>query len=198
MPVIWIEGKWNARALGNFQEFLDASGQKPFFLWLGFVDPHRPYKNSINGAPAVHDPAQIKTLPPYLARDKATRADIAAYYDEIHRMDDHIGRMVQEVEVRNLLRNTIIIYLSDNGYPFPRGKGTLYESGIQTPFVVHWKGKIKPGNRYPGLLSTIDLAPTLLDLAGVPVPEDMYGRSFRNALFDQSVPGRDMIFAERN
>jgi N-sulfoglucosamine sulfohydrolase len=194
----YVEGKWDEKALGYFREFLEEAGGRPFFMWLGFVDPHRPYKDEVNAALAVHDPSDIKTVPPYLADMEDTKADLAAYYDEIHRMDKRIGEMVTELDKRGMTQNTIIIFISDNGYPFPRGKGSLYDSGIQTPMVIQWKGKIKPGIVYEEMVSTIDLTPTLLDIAGITPAEEFYGRSFKPALFDQTVPGREMIFAERN
>lgn len=194
----YVEGKWNEKAISYFREFLDKTEDRPFFMWLGFVDPHRPYKDKMNAAPEVHSPSDIKNVPPYLADTKETKADLAAYYDEIHRMDNHIGQMVGELEKRGLIENTVIVFISDNGYPFPRGKGSLYDSGIQTPMVIQWKGKIEPESIYKELVSTIDLTPTLLDIAGIEPAEEFYGESFKPALFDQSVPGREMIFAERN
>ena len=113
-------------------------------------------------------------------------------------MDAHIGQMVGELEKRGLTENTVVIFISDNGYAFPRGKGTLYDSGIQTPMVIQWEGKIEPGSVYKELVSTIDLTPTLLDIAGIKRSEEFYGQSLKPVLFDQSIQGREMVFAERN
>ena len=179
-----------------FTEFLDrAQGQgRPFFLWVGFSDPHRPYADSIIDRP--HDPARVR-VPPYLADTPSTRADIAHYYDEIARMDQNVGGFVETLERRGLRDNTLIVFLSDNGAPFPRAKGTLYDAGIRTPLVVNWPGEVAPGT-YDGLTSVIDLAPTLLDVAGLSVPPDMQGRSIAATLDDRSVPGREVVFSERN
>lgn len=192
----YVEGRWNARALSHFQDFLDAAGRKPFFLWTAFVDPHRPYQDEKNGAPRVHDPGRIK-VPPHLVNDRATKADIAAYYDELARMDNHIGQMLGELEKRSLRQDTLIVFLSDNGAPFPGGKGTLYDAGVQTPFIVSWPAKLGTGRR-EALVSTIDLAPTMLELAGVSSPTPLSGASLLPLLTDATLPGRDFVFAERN
>ena len=88
----------------------------------------------------------------------------------------------------------------DNGAPFPREKGTLYDSGTRTPLIFSWPPVIRAGTTYSdGLVSTVDLAPTILDLAGAHPPAAMQGRSLR-ALFTApaSYPGRTYVFSERN
>ena len=186
----------NNPALVRYRNFIDKDNEQPFFLWVGFIDPHRPYNSETNMQ--QNDPEKVHVAPYYIDNQQ-TRRDITDYYDEISRMDRHIGIMIEELEKRNLLENTVIIFLSDNGMPFPRAKGTLYDAGIQTPLIFSWKGKIKPGSSHDnGLISAIDLAPTILDLAGIPAPGNMYGKSFAEILFNPSLRGREFIFAERN
>lgn len=97
------------------------------------------------------------------------------------------------------MENTIIVFLSDNGMPFPRCKGSLYDSGIQIPLIFVWKDKIEVECVHSnGLISSVDLAATLLDCAGVSKPENMYGESFKEILLDPSLRGCEYIFAERN
>lgn len=180
----------------SYEQFIDDSGDKPFFLWVGFIDPHRPYNRDI--CPQVNDPGQV-IVPPFLVDGTDTRRDLADYYDEITRMDGCIGRMMDILENKNLTDNTIIVFLSDNGMPFPRAKGSLYDSGIQTPLIFMWKGKFPEGKTHGnGLVSTIDLAPTLLHFANMRMDSKVYGESFHNLLFDPSARGREYIFAERN
>lgn len=180
----------------DYRQFLDESAQTPFFLWVGFMDPHRPYFNTV--CPKVNPPETVH-VPPYLADQPDTRRDIADYEDEISRMDRNIGRMVDELEKRGLLHNTILVFLSDNGSPFPRSKGSLYDAGIQTPLIFCWKDHIPPQSVHSnGLISTIDLAPTLLDLAGIPMSDEVYGKSFKSLLFNPAERGREYIYAERN
>ena len=107
--------------------------------------------------------------------------------------------MLGELEKRGELENTIIVFMSDNGRPFPRCKGSLYDTGIQTPLIFVWDKHITPNTVHSnGLVSSVDLAPTLLELVGINMPDTVYGRSFKELLFDPTKRGRDYIFAERN
>ena len=193
------DGTWFKEIRRNTKNFIEAATNQPFFLWVGFIDPHRSYQNEPIGAAAVHQPENV-TVPPYLIDDEATRKDLAAYYDEIHRMDGNIGKILEELEKKGKLDNTIIFFISDNGFPFPRGKGTLYDSGIQTPLVVKWPKRIKKGQTYNGLTSTIDLAPTFLDLAGVKVPSQFYGNSLKSILLNpkDNPTNHTYVFSEKN
>lgn len=190
------QGDLTEETYHNYSTFLDESEDNPFFLWIGFRDPHRPYNR--DACPRKNNPKEI-VVPPYLVDNAITRRDLADYHDEISRMDENIGKMISILEKKEKLDNTIIIFLSDNGKPFPRSKGTLYDSGIQTPLIFMWKGKIMPGTTHEnGLISSVDLAPTLLSLAGISLPQNIYGKSFHEIVFDHTKRGRDYIFAERN
>jgi len=186
---------WYSNELGDFTNFLDSSSTRPFFMWVGFTDPHRPYKKGVIDDP--HDPEKV-IVPPYLLDDSDTRAELADYYNHISRMDSQIGNYIETLHDRGLLENTLIIFFSDNGAPFPRAKGTLYDSGIKTPLIFHWLSGIKPGVSYQGLMSVIDLAPTILDVAGVAIPAVMEGKSRLQVLSDPELPGREYVYSERN
>lgn len=189
--------QWYAPSTADsFPAFLNAAGGRPFFLWVGFHEPHRPYPDLL---PRLHAPDRVM-IPPYLADTPETRADLALYYDAIARMDAQIGRILAELERRKLRENTIVVFLSDNGAPFPREKGTLYDAGTRTPLLFSWPRAIPPGSAYEhGLVSTIDLAPSILELAGVTLPEKMQSRSFAAMLTQRgSYSGRAHVFSERN
>ena len=186
---------WYDPGLEQFPAFLDAAGQRPFFLWVAFNDPHRPYQD--NTIAESHEPALV-TVPPYMADTPETRIDIARYYDEIGRMDDAIGRLLGELEARNLAENTLVVLLSDNGAPFPREKGTVYDGGVQTPLILRWPGVVPRAVRHDGLMSVVDLAPTFLELAGIEVPDDMQGESIAKGLQDPALLRRRAAYSERN
>ena len=95
---------------------------KPFFLWLGALDPHRPYDENIREKP--YKPEYI-VIPPYVIDHPSVRKDLALYYDEIARLDDYIGRVLDELDRQGIADNTLILYISDNGRPFVRDKTTL-------------------------------------------------------------------------
>jgi N-sulfoglucosamine sulfohydrolase len=180
-----------------FPGFLDSAGTRPFFLWVGFHEPHRPYQRGLVSHP--HSPVGV-VLPPYLADTPETRADVALYYDAIARLDGAIGDMLTELHRRHLGDNTLIVFLSDNGPPFPREKGTLYDGGTRTPLILSWPRVIRAGSVYDrGLVSTVDLTPTLLEVAGAKPPEAMQGRSFLGMLTaPASYVPRTYVFSERN
>ena len=189
---------WYNKDLNKFPAFLDTTGDKPWFCWVGFTDAHRPY--SPNAIPKPHDPAQV-AVPPYLVDSPETREDLALYYDEIARMDTNIGMMLAEVEKRGQTDNTLVLYFGDNGRPFPRAKGSLYDSGVGTPLIIKWPGKMATGARYRELVSVVDFAPTFYDIAGIPQkawPKTLQGRSMLPQMLDLSLPGREQVFSERN
>jgi N-sulfoglucosamine sulfohydrolase len=176
--------------------FLDSAGTRPFFLWVAFHEPHRPYDTT---AAPRHAP-QRSVVTPYLVDTPATRIDVARYYDAIATMDGKIGEMTAELERRGLTGKTLVVFLSDNGAPFPREKGTLYDGGTREPLLFSWPGVIRPGTVYDQApVSLVDLMPTLLEVAGL-VPDSLVqGRSFRS-LF--TAPGsftpQEYVFSERN
>ena len=179
----------------SFPAFLREAGDRAFFLWVGFREPHRPYHDSV---PRVHQPARV-VVPPYLADTPETRRDLARYYDAVSMMDAEIGRVMAELERRKLDENTLVIFLSDNGAPFPREKGTLYDAGTRTPLILTWPKVISRGQVYGrSIVITIDLPGTLLEVAGSTSAETKR-RSFAALLTNPSgYPGNDYVFSERN
>lgn len=168
---------------------------RPFFLWLASYDPHRPYGE--RNVARRHRPEDA-VVPPYLPDAPETRRDLADYYDEIARFDGLVGEVLEELDRRALAENTFVLFLSDNGRPFPRCKTTVYDSGIRTPWIVRRPGEVRAGTRTASLISAIDLAPTLLDLAGVDAPSTMTGKSFRPILDDPHAEIREHVFAEHD
>lgn len=169
---------------------------KPFFLWLASLDAHRPWgPNPFSG---IHSPSAVH-VPPYLAEEVATKTDLARYYDEISRFDSYIGQVEAELARQGVLENTLILVLSDNGRPFPRSKTRLIDSGVKSPLIVKWpEGITKPGSISGSMLSSIDLAPTFLELAGLNSPDAFQGKSFKAVLKNPGLPFRNFVFAEHN
>ena len=188
--------EWDRTVADEFSTFLDSADDKPFFMWLGFIDPHRAYND--HAIEKENDPKDV-TVPPQLVDDEATRRDLADYYDEISRMDGHIGEVLAVLRKRKQLKNTLIVFVSDNGMPFPRAKGSVYDTGMRTPLVFSWGDRIEAGSVYKkDLVSTIDLAPTLLDAAGIAKPATMYGESLLPLLLGDANSSRKYIYAERH
>jgi len=167
---------------------------KPFFFWVATKDPHRPF--DADAVPEPHDPAKV-VVPPYLPDHPLIRRELAQYYDEIARFDGHVGLIRAELEKQGVLDSTFVVYLSDNGMPFPRAKTTLYDSGIHTPLIIRYPPLVRPGSVQKGLVSTIDVPVTILELAGVK-QDTTEGRSLLPMLRDPAAEGREAVFAEAN
>jgi arylsulfatase A-like enzyme len=179
-----------------WKNFFDSVPEgKPFFLQAGFTDPHRPYRSGAFSPP--HDPAKVK-VHPWLPDWPEVRQDLAHYYDFIARMDGEAGQIMDLLKSKGMAENTLVLMTGDNGMPFPRAKGTLYEAGINVPLIAWMPGKIAAGSVRSELMSHIDLAPTWLDVAGLKPTAKMQGRSFLPLLLGQEYRKRTEVFAERN
>ena len=168
---------------------------RPFFLWLAASDPHRGYAR--NTIPRPHESSDA-VVPPYLPDVEDTRRDLALYYDEIARMDGFAGRVIGKLAEQGAADNTVVLFLSDNGRPFPRCKTTVYDSGVRTPFIIRWPAKVRPGMTTGSIVSSVDIAPTFLDLAGVTPSRSFQGRSFASILASPPAKTRRYAFAEHN
>lgn len=175
--------------------------QRPFFLWVGFNDPHRDlytnYEHIRGQIVPPHDPAHV-TVPPFLPDTPAVRADLALHYDAVHRLDRDCGEVLRLLDESGQAGNTIVVFLSDHGMPYPRAKATLYEAGINVPLIARWPGQIAPGRVTSELISSVDLAATWLDVAGQPALPAMEGRSLVPLFTGQPHEERRYVFAERN
>lgn len=168
---------------------------KPFFFWFAAMDAHRIWgPNEFSNS---HNPETLD-VPETLVESDSTRTDLAKYYDEIKRFDHHIGLVVKELEAQRVLENTVIIVMADNGRPFPRDKTRVYDSGMKTPFIVHWPNTIKEKGVSNSLISSVDIAPTLLEICNVNSPKSFQGHSFKKVLSQPKTIVRNYAFAEHN
>ena len=160
----------------NFEEFLkDRPKGDPFCFWYGGTEPHRPYEAG-SGLKAGKKLSDV-TVPPYLPDDEIVRSDLLDYGLEIEWFDSHVGRMIKTLEAAGELDNTIIIVTADNGMPFPRVKGHIFEDACHLPLAIRWPAAIKGGRTVDDFVSFVDFAPTFLEVAGLkPLPE-MSGQS---------------------
>jgi len=179
----------------RMKDFFDQRpGDKPYFLQVNLNDPHLPWTTRAGEPP---DPKKVR-VPEYLPDLPEVRRDLSRYFGECEHADLLVKNILDKVKARAGLSNTLIIYTSDNGYAFPRGKGSLHDSGIHVPLVAHWEGVIAPGTESSALISGEDFAPTFLDVAGIEVPAHMTGVSFLPLLRGEAFPNeRKAIFATR-
>jgi len=186
------KGFWPTKNLGRttkpagkryrgFQEFAKARpAGKPFCFWFGGPDPHRPYTlgSGVKSGMAVD---AIRT-PSGMPDNKTVRSDICDYYWEVQRFDRQCGDILAHLERTGELDDTLVIMTSDNGMPFPRQKATLYDGGVRVPLAIRWSGACRAGRTIRDFVSLCDLAPTLLEAAGLEPGKEMTGKSLVDIL----------------
>jgi N-sulfoglucosamine sulfohydrolase len=183
------------------EQFLLENQQYPFFLYVNFFDPHRPYENrdmQFNGLP--ENPYQPENVHPfdYLGLDgEAVRREVAGYYNCVIRLDVGIGLLLDQLKKFNLHDNTVVIFLGDQGVPFTRAKTTCYEAGTKIPFIIKFPGQEVSGFSCQELVSTVDIMPTILDVARIHCPDEVAGISLRPLLTGNNPENwRSYLFTE--
>lgn len=168
----------------NFKAFYEGKDpDQPFFFWYGSTEPHRVYEQNsgirlgLNTADAL--------VPDFLPDADTIRNDLLDYAIEIEWFDRHLHHILDYLEEKGELENTLVIVTSDNGMPFPRAKANAYEYGIHLPLAMAWPAGIYSGRRVEDPVSFVDFAPTILELAGVDPDKGMLpisGKSLLNIL----------------
>jgi len=183
------------------------SAGKPFYLLMNLTDPHFPlYGMNTQGRPfddpnrpsRVFKPEEVP-VPGFLPDDPAVRKELAAYYSSVRRADDCVGAILRALKESGRERDTVVMFLSDHGMPFPFAKTNVYHHSTRTPWIVRWPGVVRPNTvDRQHMISAVDFMPTILDIVGIPHPEGLDGRSFLPLLKGQPQEGRDMVFKEYN
>jgi N-sulfoglucosamine sulfohydrolase len=192
------------------RDFIGAAEDQPFFLYLGFDDPHRglpfqtwpgpnPFGNKPEGVPGVrtirYKPEEV-SVPSFLPDTPECRAELAEYYQSVSRLDQGIGEMMRIVQESDRADDTVIIYLSDNGIAFPGAKTTVYEPGIRLPLIIRTPWQKNCGIRCSAMISWTDITPTILDMAGaLPSNASFHGRSFNSIMEQENPAGWDEVYA---
>lgn len=167
----------------NFRSFMQQrkDGQ-PFYFWYGATEPHRVYeKGSWKRNGKSLDQVDV---PGFLPDSEEVRGDMLDYAVEIEWADSHLSKMLEYLDSIGELNNTIVIVTADNGMPFPRAKANCFEYGVHVPFAVSYPKGFPGKRRVDDPISFVDIAPTILEMAGVK-PDGMLpisGRSFMNIL----------------
>jgi arylsulfatase A-like enzyme len=165
---------------------------KPFFLYFGFNQTHRAFGDDHENI----DPGKLE-LPPDWPDLPEVRLDYAQFLDELRDLDIGVGSLLRLLRERGLERNTIVIFMGDNGEALFRGKGTLHDRGTHVPLLIRWPGVVRPGSTCDALVSGIDMAGTILQAAGLEPAPGMTSMSFLPALRGEAFSGREHVFAER-
>ncbi len=178
-------------------DFIDEAGEKPFFLWYAPFLPHTP-----------HNPPK-RILDKYKADGRPVQ--LARYYAMCDWFDETCGQLIDYLDKKDLRENTLIVYVTDNGWIqrvpgmeipqgwrsqfAPKSKQSPYDGGTRTPIMLSWPGKIKPMQDDKALVSSIDLAPTILAACGLKATEQMSGVNLLDYCCGQPAK-RDTIFGE--
>lgn len=189
MPIKMIEPN-SRRAI---KAFMTADPKQPFVFILGSRDPHGPWDRKPSDAPTV-DPLSV-SWPSYLVDTPATRSAYAAYLDEVACFDEACGEALAVLEETGFAETTVVLMHSEHGAEFPGGKANCYDDGLRTTMVVRWPGFVEPGSRTHAMIEAIDILPTLLSIANLPVPPNIDGSSFVPVLAGLDNSFRKAVFA---
>jgi N-sulfoglucosamine sulfohydrolase len=170
------------------------SERRPFYTEVNFFEPHRPYDHG----GVKPDASAGVFVPSYLPGGEAAREEMSSLQGAIREVDTAVGSILNALEDSGLFDKTLTVFTADHGIAMPKAKCTLYDPGIEVALIMRWPGEDIGGGRIvPDLVSNVDVLPTLLDTAGVPVPEGVQGRSFLPLLRREPQEVRDAIFAEK-
>lgn len=167
--------------------------EPPWFAGVGFFETHRPFGNDVHEPP---DPATID-LPGFLPDEPGIREDLAEMIADVRLVDDAVDRILGALEAAGRAEDTLVLFAADHGIAFPRAKSTCLDGGIEIPLLARHPGLVEPDTTVEQLVSNVDVLPTILELIGEPIPEDLDGRSFRPALEGDQTDPRSHVFAEQ-
>jgi N-sulfoglucosamine sulfohydrolase len=174
-----------------FDDFMkERDNKEPFCFWLGTTDPHRPYPDGYGDIPY-----QDIRVPEFLPDVDSVKKDIAAYYYEVQRWDKRVGDAIETLKQAGEFESTIIVMTGDHGWPFPHGKGNLYDYGTHVPLAISWGEKVKGKRKISDFVSLTDLPPTFLEAAGISIPVQMTGTSLLTVLISDK---SGKVGADRN
>ncbi|PWJ60454.1 arylsulfatase A-like enzyme [Dyadobacter jejuensis] len=153
----------------NFKDFLDQrTDDSPFCFWYGGHEPHRSYAYGSGLTQSKKKLSDIDKVPAYWPDNETVRTDMLDYAFEVEYFDQNLGKILSVLKEKGELENTIVIVTSDNGMPFPRVKGHVYEYDNHLPLAIMWpKGIANKGRKIEDFVSFNDFAPTILEAAGV-------------------------------
>jgi N-sulfoglucosamine sulfohydrolase len=213
-PYPWDIGRHSAK--GDAQAFYDHTKEsieaaeaagKPFYFVVNIADPHRPFYGMSGKREYIDNPmkptkvftADEIVVPGFLPDTPVVRKEIAHYYSSVRRADDSVGAVLRALKDSGREEDTLIVFLSDHGMALPFAKTTVYQHGTNTPWIVKWPGVTRADTvDREHMISTVDFAPTVLDILDIENPEKMDGRSFEPLLKGEKQSGREWVFKVYN
>lgn len=180
-------------SLDSISKFVDNKAD-PFCLFVMSINPHIPWNV---GDPTEFNANELK-LPAHWVDTKQTREDFRNYLAEIRRLDNQVGDVMKMLKGKNLLENTIVIFLGEQGPQFPGGKWTLYDNGQKSSMIIRWPKEIKGNSQTDAIVQYEDILPTLIEIAGGKKVDSLDGKSFYQVLHNHKKQHREFAFGIHN
>lgn len=183
------------------------SAGKPFFLLINIADPHLPFYGLDKQGEPVADPFTPSRIyavdevevPGFLPDTPVVREELAHYFSTVRRADDAVGAVLRALESSGQADNTLVLFVSDHGMPFPFAKTQLYHHSTRTPLILRWPGHVAADAvDRDHMVSAVDFMPTLLAAVGEDSPAGVQGRSFLPLLLGEPQAGREAVFKTYN
>ncbi len=180
--------------LDDVRKFITQKNEKPYCLFIMSINPHTPW--------TMGDPSEFNTdklvLPPHWVDTKEVRQEFAKYLAEVRRLDNQVGDVMKLLKETGQDKNTILIFLGEQGPQFPGGKWTLYDNGQKSSMIVKWPGKVKSNSVTDAIAQYEDITPTLVAIAGGKPVDGLDGKSFLPVLLGKSNTSRDYAYGIHN
>ena len=174
-PFEQVSRKVDAKAI---REFVTRDEKQPFCLLVTSNSPHVPWSA---GDASQYDPGKL-TIPPYWVDTPEMRESLTRYYAEITDLDREVGECMKILRETKQEDNTSMIFTTEQGAQYPGCKWTCYENGLNVGFIVRWPGQVKPGSVSDAMIHYVDVAPTLVEMAGGEAIKGLDGRTFLGVL----------------
>ncbi|MBO9204333.1 MULTISPECIES: sulfatase family protein [Niastella] len=181
-------------SMDGIHTFITDKSNSPFCLFIMSINPHMPW--------TMGDPSEFKAdqlqLPPHWVDTKDTRTQFCKFLAEVRRLDNQVGEIMQLLKETGQEKNTIFIFLGEQGPQFPGGKWNLYDYGQKSAMIVRWPGVVKPGTESDAIAQYEDITPTLCAIAGGKVPDKVDGKDFLPVILGQRKENREYAFGVHN
>ncbi|MFT5125958.1 MAG: N-sulfoglucosamine sulfohydrolase [Kiritimatiellia bacterium] len=175
---------------------------KPFYFMVNSHDPHRPFHDPKKPVRDCEEPTRIfspeeMVIPSYLTDLPETRLEYAHYFNSVRRLDDTVGRVLAALDASGFADNTLVVFITDNGSAFPFAKANAYLASTHTPMLMRWPGVTKAGAKdNTHFVGNVDFFATFMEVAGLPVPDGLDGRSVVPLLKGGTQAGREYMFTQ--
>ena len=180
--------------LDDIRNFITKKDEKPYCLFIMSINPHAPW--------TMGDPTEFNAdklvLPPHWVDTKLVRTEFTKYLAEVRRLDNQVGDVMKMLKETGQDKNTIVIFLGEQGAQFPGAKWTLWDSGQKSSMIVKWPGTVKPNTQTDAITQYEDVTPTFVAIAGGKPVNGIDGKSFLPVILGKSNTHRDYAYGVHN